>query len=114
MTTKTHPPSQFAALLRQKMEEQGVSVHALARRMSGVPEDSWDGMKAKEAYRRKINWWLHRGVVPNTHSRREIETALGLEPSELLIPQDTDDQLKLYRDMLFQLKQLMDSMKVPA
>ena len=113
MTHGTHP-SPFAALLRKHMDEQGVSVHALAKRMSGVSDKTWDGMQAKEAYRRKINSWLHRGVIPNAHSRDEIERALGLESGTLLIAKDSDEQLRLYRDMVFQLKQLMENMKVPA
>lgn len=64
----------FAQRVRGHMEEQGLSVRGLARRM--------DPSNVERA-RRNLHRWLDEGIAPNRASRREIASALGVDSESL-------------------------------
>lgn len=70
--TRTKPRSPFGDLLREQLEQTGISIRQLSRLLA-------EGDIHTEAKRRLLTKYIAGEVVPSEHARREIAAALGID-----------------------------------
>jgi hypothetical protein len=85
------PRSVFGHQLRTEIDERGVTVRELARRIHRANGPKW---KDAESVRRSIARWMTTN--PSTENRRECAIALGLDPSHFGTADDEDEESELF------------------
>lgn len=87
MATATKPSSPFGQLLRDILDEKGITIRELSRRMVDDPGDFTE----VESKRRMLQRYLRGDVTPNARVRQEIADGLA-EPRERLAEDREQEQ----------------------
>lgn len=86
-TTTQKPRSPFGNLLRDALDETGVSVKELSRRIAKEPHQA-------EAKRRLLQKYVAGDVAPGVEARNEIAAALGVDPQRFAVDKEREEQLR--------------------
>ena len=90
--------TRFISRVRAEMQNQGLSVRGLARRMD--PQNI-------DRARRNLHRWLDEGIRPGRTSRREVAVALGIEQAAL--EGDDDEESDPVAALMTALLRVIDS-----
>ena len=109
MATALHqkPRSPFGNLLRDALDETGVSVKELSRRWAKNPSHA-------EAKRRLLQKYVVGEVTPGDEARLEIATALGVAPARFAEDKEREEQRRQIMNALIPLADQLLEIAVAA
>lgn len=109
MSTATiqKPRSPFGNLLREALDETGVSVKELSRRIAPEPHQA-------EAKRRLLQKYVTGEVSPGAGARRDLAAALGIDPERFAVDQEREEQRRQIMNSLIPLADQLLEIAVAA
>lgn len=113
MTTLANRPrirSAFGDLLRRELEDRGVSLKELSRRLVGTDATP----EQVNGRRRLLQKYLAGDVSPSAHARKEIAAALGLSPEGFAEDAERAAELQQIADALVPLVDVLYALAVRA
>ena len=103
MATTVKQSSPFGDLLRDLLDEKGITIRALSRRMVDDPSDFTE----VESKRRMLQRYLRGDIVPNERVRDEIADGLEEPRKRLAVDRERERELRRVRRALEPLSEVL-------
>lgn len=98
---KTRSP--FGNLFREALDQNGVSIRGLARKLAGLEPGEEDVRGQGEAKRRLLQKYVTGEVSPGQAARAELAAALGIDPARFALDQEREEQRRQIMNALIPL-----------
>lgn len=98
---KTRSP--FGNLFREALDETGVSIRGLSRKLVGLHPGDEDTDGRGEAKRRLLQKYVTGEVSPGDAARAELAEALGIAPARFAVDREHEEQRRQIMNALIPL-----------
>lgn len=111
---KQKPRSPFGNLFREALDETGVSIRGLSRKLTGLAPGAEDVNGHAEAKRRLLQKYVTGEVSPGDAARAELADALGIDPVRFAVDREREEQRKQIMNALIPLADQLLEIAVAA